>query len=334
MSTGFKKRAVDPGAVAQAQALAAVSPLVAAPVGTAPAALPESAVGPRPAAANLGSIQDGGAYQVGQTYEVPLGLVKSNPVNPKALYTASAVDEMTLSMQAHGQISAAQGYVDGPNVVLIEGETRLRASRALGRPTLRIEIKQRPESEQQLYEEARAANKERRDGSPLDDAIRWKDLLARKVYASQAAIAKALGLGEDEVSRTMQLTQLSQRVLMALGEEPTLLTGRMLNAIREFHGAAQKAAPDGAEDATIDLIQEAAKNGLGYRDVLSRRKQIEAGPVKRPRASAEQLTYGGVKGELKLFEEGGRMELSFKGLKPEQATELREKIKQVFASAA
>jgi ParB family transcriptional regulator, chromosome partitioning protein len=322
----FKKRPVASGQVAEAIAQAAASPMLADPREPVPA------VATGPGAANLGSIQDHSDYEVGQTYEVPLGRIKSNPVNPKALYPHSVVDEMALSLQENGQITAANGYVDGAHVVLIEGETRFRGAKANGAPTLRIEIRPRPADEQKLYEEARAANKQRQDGSALDDAIRWKELIERKVYPNQAAIARALGLGEDEVSRTMQLGVLPQRIVVALSEAPNLLTGRMLNAIREYFTAAAKEDAASAEQMTLNLVAEVVKNDLGYRDVAARRKQLENGPVRRTRGLSEHVLFSGVKGEIKTFEEGGRIELSFKGLTAEQSQALAAKIKSALAA--
>ncbi len=324
----FKKRPVASGEVAAAIAQAATSPLLSDPrdlSGGEPHLLHAVGTG------KVGSIQDSALYIEGQTYEVPLGRIKSNPVNPKALYPHAVVDEMVNSLQEKGQLTAAKGYVEGDVVVLIEGETRFRGARAAGLPCLRIEIRPRPVDVQRLYEEARAANKDRKDGTALDDAIRWKELIEKKIYANQAAIAKALKLGEDEVSRTMQLGVLPHRVVVALSEAPALLTGRMLNAIREFYSTAQKQDAPKADDLTMEVIADVVRQDLGYRDVVSRRKQLETGPVRRARALSEHVSFSGVKGEIKTFEDGGRMELSFKGLTSEQADALRSKIKKVLS---
>ncbi|WP_322074736.1 ParB/RepB/Spo0J family partition protein [Burkholderia cepacia] len=272
----------------------------------------------------IGSSQGAGKYEVGQVYNVPVGKIKSNPFNPRVVYTASAVSEMAESLQARGQAMSAIAYAeeDG-NIVLIEGETRLRGARTAGMPTLRVEIRPKPASDRELYEQARAANVERRDQSPLDDAIKWKELIAKKIYPTQSALAKALTLGEDQVSRTMSLAQLPGRVVQTVAEYPELLSLKMLNAIREFWEV------KGEED-TLDLISEAAKSGMGYRDVAARRRAASKGPIKRPRSTREQLTFRGAKGEFKSFEEDGRIELTLKGLAPEVAAEISEKILALF----
>nr|WP_249214460.1 chromosome partitioning protein ParB [Burkholderia cenocepacia] len=223
-----------------------------------------------------------------------------------------------------GQGQSASAYQDeAGDVVLIDGERRLRGARTAGLPTLRLEIRPKPASERELYEEARAANVERKDQSPLDDAIKWKELIARKIYPTQASLAKALRLGEDHVSRTLSLSQLPSKIVQAAAEYPELLSLKMLNAIREFWEVK-------GDDETLDLIAEAAKSGMGYRDVAARRKAAAKGTVRRPRSTREQLTFRGAKGEFKSFEEDGRIELKLKGLAPDVAAEISEKILALF----
>jgi ParB family transcriptional regulator, chromosome partitioning protein len=320
----FKKKPISAQAVAMAEANASRAPLVS---GTPQLAIaqPDSVV------TNLGSSQDGPATTplAGQIVHAPLGQVRSNPYNPRALYTAAAVDAMAISLSTHGQRVAALGYLDGDgHVVLIEGETRLRGARAAGLETLRVELRPRPDSDREHYEIARAANVERRDQTPLDDAIRWHELLAKKIYPSQVALGKALGVREDEVSRVLGLATLPQRVLWAVAEFPELMTLKMLNALREFHDQ------QGDEEAVLDLIHEAGKSGLGYRDVVARRKAAAKGPVRRPRSLREPLVYAAAKGEVKTFEEEGRLELVLKGLDADQAARLVERFKAILASPA
>jgi len=325
--TGFKRRAVSPDRVAAVESVTADVPIVGDPR-MAPAELAPPEGRPQLAETKVGSSQDGlaslVAYQVGNVYDIPVGLIRSNPFNPRAVYTATAIDAMAISLSTSGQRISATGYSDDQGyVTLIEGETRLRGARAAGLATLRVEIRPRPSSDRGLYEEARAANVERREQTPLDDAIKWKELLGKKVYPTQAALANALNLGEDHVSRTLSLASLPGRVIHAVAESPELLTHKMLNALREFWEAQ-------GDEETLELILEITKNGMGYRDVVARRKAAVNGPVRRPRSVRQTVTFKGAKGEIKSFEEDGRLELSLKGLTPESASELTDKLMELF----
>lgn len=329
MATGFKKRVINPSQVTTAEIASASAPIVGDPRIGFPAPQEEVIKSSILNAKNIGEIKNLGSsqdYEVGSVYDVPLALIKSNPLNPRAIYTSTAIDEMASSLLSSGQRISATGYLDEQGyVVLIEGETRLRGARVASLPTLRVEIKAKPLSEQALYEEARAANVERRDQTPLDDALKWKELLSKKIYPTQAALAKALSLTEDYVSRTLSLSRLPHRLIITIAEYPELMTHKMLNALREFWEVKD-------EDEAIELILEVTKNGLGYRDVVARRKSAEKGPIKRPRSTREAIQFGDGKGEIKTFDEGGRFELVLKGLKPEQAQLFTQQVKSLLES--
>ncbi|MCO8325648.1 ParB/RepB/Spo0J family partition protein (plasmid) [Burkholderia cenocepacia] len=315
----FRKKSVAVERVAAVEDAASSAPIVGDP-----RMAPSVATISQLRGEEVGSSQGATKYEIGQTYEVPTGKIKSNSVNPRAIYTASAVSEMAESLAARGQGQSASAYVDeAGDIVLIDGERRLRGARTAGLPTLRVEIRPKPASERELYEEARAANVERKDQSPLDDALKWKELLSRKIYPTQVALAKALNLGEDHVSRTLSLAQLPSKIVQAAAEYPELLSLKMLNAIREFWEVK-------GEEETLELIFDAAKTGMGYRDVAARRKAAAKGTVKRPRSTREQLSFRGAKGEFKSFEEDGRIELKLKGLAPDVAAEISEKILALF----
>lgn len=255
-------------------------------------------------------------YQVGAVYEVPVDAILSNPLNPRYVYTATAIDLMTKSLSTHGQRVSVTAYLDENGaVVLIEGETRLRGARAAGLKTLRVEIKTRPSTDQALYEEARAANVERREQTPLDDALRWKELLSKKVYPNQRALGNALGYSDEIVSRTVSLASLSSLIISVIAEYPDLLSLKMLVAIREY-------AEVMGDDATLKLILEVVTKGLSAREVAARRMAAQKSPPKRPQSTREAVSYMGAKGEIKAFAKDGRIELKLRGLSAEAADEL------------
>jgi ParB family chromosome partitioning protein len=328
----FVRRSLDPSRVAAVEEIAAQAPIVGDPRIGAPApAQPTQAAESQSAASvapkdSLAAPQDSTpAYEVGKIYDLPLGLYRSNPVNPRAVYTLGAVSRMAKDLAARGQLVPASGYVDadGKTIVLIEGETRLRGAREASLPTLRVEIHNKPESDRALYEHARAANVVRNDQTPLDDAIRWRYLLDKGIYKSQVQLAAAMQVSEATVSRMLSLATLPTKVIHVLADTPELQGLQMMNALREYFDVA-------GEDETIELMGEVVKAGMGYRDVVARRQAFGKEGVKRPRSFREPLVFRGAKGELKTFEDGGRMELVLKGLAASDAEEIAAKIKALF----
>lgn len=304
----FRRKTISTEHVAAVEAVAAIAPIVGDP--RAAAAVPDLAETAPAAGApvHVGSSQDTWMQSVGSTVDVPLSRIKSNPMNPRVVYTASAVDEMATSLAKNGQRIAALGYVsDSGYCVLIEGETRLRGARVAGLETLRVELRPSPANDRELYEQARAANVERRDQTPLDDALRWRELLEKGVYPSQAALARALEVREDLVSRTLSLASLPMKIISVVAESRDMMNLRVLNALREYWESQ-------GDEATLALIQEVERHGLGYRDIAARRAAAERGPVTRARSEISKVTFKGAKGEIRTFERDGRVELALKGL--------------------
>lgn len=113
----FKKKSISPAAVAVAEANAASAPIVGDPR-LQPSAPDHVNVDPTDADTKVGSSQD---VVVGQIIDVRVERVRSNPLNPRAVYTSAAVDEMAVSLSNNGQRVAALGYKeDDGAIVLIE----------------------------------------------------------------------------------------------------------------------------------------------------------------------------------------------------------------------
>lgn len=334
MATGksaFKRRTIDDTTVAQVEANAAGSPIVGDPrMATAPLAAvpkrhqPEQVVARQLSDGKAPTYVIGQAF-VGMTYEVPLNLITSSPMPARAFYPPEMVDNMGHELITEGQLTPASGYInDSGGVTLIEGETRLRAARSLDWKTLRIEIREQPADFKKLYKLGRDANKKRNDSNLLDDAVLWKKMLAAGVYESQLEIAAEMEIGKEIVSRIIQLSGMPQRVINTLSTERELLDNlRLLTAIREFCEVK-------GEDTTVVLIAEVVNSGLGYRDVTKMRQAAEKGPMSKPRAASEAVSFHGATGELKSFDKDGRVELVIKGLKEEELSDLMNKIRGLF----
>lgn len=299
-TTAFKRRTIPAASAELAVDAAALAPIISTSnAGTAP---------PVPKGPSLELAEQ---FRVGMTVAVPLHLIKSNPRDPRRIRSAEDIDEIGGSMKELGQQTPATGYVEGSSVVLIAGETRLRGARNFEIPTLLVLIVEKPTDQRALYQAARAENVHRNPQTVLDDALVWTDLLADSVYPTQVALATALGIKEDLVSRTLGLAKLPRPIINMICEDRELVTLKMLTAIREYFDAH-------SEEATKELIHRIRRDGLGYRDVVAIRKSAERGPIQRPRGISESVTYGQGRGALKTFEKGGRVELIFKGLNPEQ----------------
>ncbi|MEB0032290.1 ParB/RepB/Spo0J family partition protein [Undibacterium sp. RTI2.1] len=251
-------------------------------------------------------------YQVGQSYDVPINEIKVNPFNARRFVSESGLDELAISI-AIRQDTAALGYLDeSKKVNLIDGHRRLKASLLSNKATLRVEIRNPPESDKELYLQSRRANKEREDQTPLDDASAWKLLLEKGVFSSQREISESLNMDETVFSRTLSLSELPLAITRILTDRPKLHNLRMLDAIRKFCSAAD-------DEKTEQLILEIDRNDLSSRDVDLRRVALSKGKGTRVRSVSIPMKYDHGASTLKKFEDKGKFVL--------EVTEIKDKIK-------
>lgn len=298
MTAGFKRRKIDPQRVIEAakESLVDVVKTVTA-----------------------------SGYEPGQTYEVPLDRIKANPFNARVLYTSATIASIAQSIQLLGQTTAASGFLDGDAVVLIDGHRRWKACQHLKLESLRVEIRPHPGDNSKLYLASRTANVEREDQTPLDDALVWKQLLAKKVFPTQVALAKAVGASESEVSRTLSLSELTPKVVEVLAEKPTLLNLKMLNALREFQQSL-------GEEKTLTLIKNVIRWEWSYRDVEARRKQAAATPAVAQLAYTP-FEFKGAKGSLRFDDKARRVDFHLSGLPSKDYKEMVQQIRALLGVA-
>ena len=64
--------------------------------------------------------------------------------------------------------------------------------------------------------------------------------------------------------------------------------------------------------------------------MVARRKAAEKGTTKRPRSSREVVQFKGGTGEMKAFEEEGRVELSLRNLTPATVEEVTAALRKLL----
>lgn len=249
------------------------------------------------------------AQNEGETVvSLPIEALVSNPANARRLVSVAALDALVDSLRAHGQVTSVLVFYDEKGrPTMLDGHRRVAGGRQLGWTHIRCEVRPRPKSLKEMYLYSRVANADHETQTPLDDALVWKDLLARSVFPSQSALALAVGVSDSEVSRTLALTELPKTLMLMLVEKPHLLNLRMLSAMQTYlkrHG----------QDQAEALLYDIEKHSLSARQVERRTQQESSGPVTRPRADRHEFNWSGKKGELRRFDADGRIELSIKNL--------------------
>lgn len=272
-------------------------------------------------------------YQIGQIVDVALQSIDVHELNARVYYSTNDIDAMALSLSRNGQNVPARGYVDVGRVVLIDGQKRLRAARAGGLPTLRVEICQKPASPLEVYFESRRINVERSTQTVLDDALRFSKLIGDRLVPSQAALAEELSISESALSKVLAINAIPERIRLLMKDRPHTCGQTIAYAVAQIFTSGRDLVGDvdKLEQIAAEVVTEIAEKELPSKQAQALIASRIAGPRKRTTPTSENLRYGSAKGILKMFPTKGEISLHVKDLTPEQVQELSENIKSFFS---
>lgn len=202
--------------------------------------------------------------------DIPLTLIIPNPRQPRTEFDPDALEELTRSMDTHGQIQSilVEENPDG-SYTLIAGERRTRAARALGWETIRADV--RPHlngtGDRTRIMEALIENVSRADMHPLDEAAAFQALMD-EFGMSMVEIGHALGKGANG-----QQYVYNRVVLLKLDPEIQKLQ-RLGFTINPQVAVALLAIPDAA--ARVKLAKELFHNKTPYKACIAAAQKLTA----------------------------------------------------------
>ena len=241
--------------------------------------------------------------------EVDIDLIAPNPEQPRTIFDAEALKELSESIREHGIIqplivsrpAAASG---GAPFQLIAGERRLLAARQAGLKRVPVIVKEA--SPQALLELALVENLQRQDLGALEEASAFKRL-GDEFKLTQEAIATRVGRSRSSVANSLRLLSLSEEIQTSLAR----------GEISAGHARALLAIDD------VDERQRAwrriVEGGLTVRDAETMAKERARPRATQPKrrnadlVSLEESLRGslGTKVDLVKGRKGGRLTIHF-----------------------
>jgi len=288
-------------------------------------ATPKSTVAPL--APVVAAANDGVQQRTQQVW--PVSRIQVSPMNARVFYSTEEVDEMATSLTTNGQELAVKGYIEGDNLILIDGQKRLRGAKAGGLDTLVADVCEKPEKERDVYLASRRINKERSSQTALDDGVRFKMLLEEKHFQDQDELAQTLGMSKSMISKVMSLNAIPERVMRRLKDTKITESINALYAISQLFSAESKEGEEGAVELATAIIEEAVKKDLSGNQVVTLVAAKRQGPKQRQRNEVRRVTMGSAPGVLKLSPSRGVIEFSMQGLTAEQVNQLRDRIESI-----
>ena len=204
----------------------------------------------------------------GELRELPVGLIKPNPGQPRTKFDPEALSALAASIEASGIVQPllVRPLPDG-SYELVAGERRWRAAQQAGLEKVPAVVRDQAEAER--LQAALIENMVREDLNPVEEA------------KACAALVEDLGLTKEELARRVGRSRPAVSNLIRLLELPDetleLLEGGELS---EGHGRALLGAS--GNDVRRRLARDAVRGGWSVRETENR-VRLAGQPKARPR---------------------------------------------------
>jgi ParB family transcriptional regulator, chromosome partitioning protein len=217
-------------------------------------------------------LPESAASDAGELLELPVGLIKPNPNQPRTRFDPDALAGLAASIETTGVVQPllVRPLHDG-SYELIAGERRWRAAQQAGLEKVPAIVRDSEQAER--LQVALIENMVRENLNPIDEA-RACAALVEELGLSKEELARRLGRSRPAVSNLIRLLELPDEALALLES----------GELSEGHGRALLAAR--GNDVRRRLARDAAKGGWSVRETENRTKL--AGQPK-PRASRKSL---------------------------------------------
>ncbi|MEN6645046.1 MAG: ParB/RepB/Spo0J family partition protein [Armatimonadia bacterium] len=184
--------------------------------------------------------------------EVPLDEIEPNPHQPRQIMDDSALEELTVSIEAHGVLQPIMVRAAGSGYQIVAGERRWRAARRAGLRTVPCLVQNADDA--QSLELAMIENLQRDDLDAIEAARGYRTMV-HDFRLTQEEVSRKIGKSRSAVANSLRLLELPSDV------QDHIQAGR----ISEGHGRAL--LPLVSQVDTFTTIFEAVlENGLNVRE--------------------------------------------------------------------
>ena len=217
--------------------------------------------------------------------KIEINLIKPNNSQPRKNFDEDKIIQLSESIKEHGIIQPLVLKKEGNYFLIVAGERRWRAAKAIGLkevPAVILDL-----DDKQVLEVSLIENIQREDLNPIEEAIAYKKLLEEFDF-TQELLSKRIGKSRAAIANCIRLLNLDSRV------QDYLIEG----VITEGHGRALLPLED--KDIQYKFAQMIIDEQLNVREVEAIIKNI--GKEKKPKKQNENNPYyNDIKAKLESF---------------------------------
>lgn len=217
-------------------------------------------------------------------YQIDLESISPNPDQPRKYFNEDAQRELQESIKVHGILQPLILAKRGDGYIIVAGERRYRAAKAVGMATVPALVKRIDDS--LMREISLIENLQREDLNPIEEAEAIDELIRLNGY-TQEKLAQRIGKARSSVTNILRLLGLDDEV-------KELVRQNRLSA-----GHARALAAVANREAQVDFAFRAADGEISVRELEQRIKFFlhpETAPRKLSPKERERLS-----GEMRAF---------------------------------
>ena len=162
--------------------------------------------------------------ETGRVMFLPIRGIRPNPMQPRKVFGAEALDDLCESIRQHGVLQPLSVRRTAGGYELITGERRLRAAAQAGLTEVPCIILQMDDRESGVA--AMVENLQRQDLDFVEEAVGIANLM-RVQNLSQEQAARLLGKSQSAIANKLRLLKHGDQVLAALREAGVLRPGQI-----------------------------------------------------------------------------------------------------------
>jgi len=213
----------------------------------------------------------------GEILHLPLGIVNTNPYQPRRIFERESLEELAASIQTYGVLQPISvRHINGAGYELVAGERRLRACKLAGMATIPAIVVDITDHDSAVL--AMIENLQRQDLHFFEEAQGLANLMMDYGF-TQEALAGKIGKNQSTIAnklRVLRLPRSAQRLIID-------------NALTERHARALLKLD--TEAAQLEILDKVIKQGLTVRKTEALIEATLSPTAKTVRGSAPFKAY-------------------------------------------